>query len=195
MESHVFPFSPNQLPPGQSIDVIDENGRLYHLQQKYHLQSAESGSPRNNNTGSPFLAVLLVGLLGVLLLPRLFTAPVSRSVTPQISPQLTPNQSAIASSPFNAPMRFEGVGVPDAPVVPPTLSSSSTRTSGISEDFVVVATDGRALNARLGPGLEFNVVNTYTDGTVLPITGRRQNGWVEITNGGWVAGNLVVKTP
>lgn len=54
---------------------------------------------------------------------------------------------------------------------------------------------GYNLNIRSGPGTEFPAVNTLRRGTSITITGNYRNGWAQLTNGSWVAGNLISSNP
>ncbi|MDA0866298.1 MAG: SH3 domain-containing protein [Cyanobacteria bacterium] len=50
---------------------------------------------------------------------------------------------------------------------------------------------GYNVNIRSGPGTQYPAVNTLRPGTAITLTGRYENGWAELTDGNWVAGNLV----
>ena len=50
---------------------------------------------------------------------------------------------------------------------------------------------GYALNLRWGPGKNFGVYDKAGRGCALEWSGVRQNGWLKLTNGTWVAANLV----
>jgi len=50
---------------------------------------------------------------------------------------------------------------------------------------------GYNVNIRSGPGIGFPAVNTLAPGTAITLTGRYQNGWAQLTDGTWVAGNLI----
>lgn len=54
---------------------------------------------------------------------------------------------------------------------------------------------GYALNLRWGPGTNFGVYRKVRRGTSLRLTGVRRNGWQQLTNGTWVAGNFVSSRP
>lgn len=56
-----------------------------------------------------------------------------------------------------------------------------------------ISTNGGNLNARSGPSSSSSVVRQYSNGTVLNTTGRTRNGFVELTNGLWVASQWVVR--
>ena len=63
-------------------------------------------------------------------------------------------------------------------------------------DVVYVNTPpGYALNTRWGPGTNFGVYQKVRRGSRLHLTGVRRNGWLQLTNGTWVAGNLVSTRP
>ncbi len=57
---------------------------------------------------------------------------------------------------------------------------------------VTVSTNGGTLAGRFGPGSNFGIGAEYRNGTVLNTTGRTSGGWVELTNGLWVAGDWVI---
>lgn len=50
---------------------------------------------------------------------------------------------------------------------------------------------GYNVNIRSGPGVEYAAVNTLAPGTAITITGRYENGWAQLADGSWVAGNLI----
>lgn len=50
---------------------------------------------------------------------------------------------------------------------------------------------GYNVNIRSGPGVRYPAVNTLARGTAITITGRYENGWAQLTDGNWVAGNLI----
>jgi peptidoglycan hydrolase-like protein with peptidoglycan-binding domain len=54
---------------------------------------------------------------------------------------------------------------------------------------------GYALNVRWGPGTDFGVHRKVRRGTDLRLTEVRRNGWLQLTDGTWVAGNLVSARP
>lgn len=54
---------------------------------------------------------------------------------------------------------------------------------------------GYALNVRWGPGTNFGIYRKVLRGTNLQATSVRRNGWVQLTDGTWVAGNLVSSRP
>ncbi|MDB9526715.1 SH3 domain-containing protein [Oscillatoria sp. CS-180] len=50
---------------------------------------------------------------------------------------------------------------------------------------------GYNVNIRSGPGIQFQAVNTLSPGDLITLTGAYQNGWAQLTNDSWVAGNLI----
>lgn len=50
---------------------------------------------------------------------------------------------------------------------------------------------GYVLNARWGPGTSYGIYTKIGRGCPLELSGGRRNGWLELTNGTWVAANLV----
>jgi peptidoglycan hydrolase-like protein with peptidoglycan-binding domain/uncharacterized protein YraI len=67
--------------------------------------------------------------------------------------------------------------------------------SGSDRLFAVVATPpGFALNARWGPGETYGIYRRLAPGATLELTGRSQNGWMQLIDGTWVAGNLIRQT-
>jgi len=52
-----------------------------------------------------------------------------------------------------------------------------------------VRTDGRPLNLRRGPGLDFPVLGSAPNGLVLSVTGRNRDGsWLRVAVPGWESG-------
>ncbi|HEY9624090.1 MAG TPA: peptidoglycan-binding protein [Crinalium sp.] len=73
-----------------------------------------------------------------------------------------------------------------------TASGGTTGTGGTSSTrSLTIATNGNYLNARTGPGANYPVGATYSDGTVLNTTGELQNGWYKLSNGFWVSSDWV----
>lgn len=56
---------------------------------------------------------------------------------------------------------------------------------------VVATPAGYNLNLRRGPGIQFVAVNTLARGTQITVTNRYENGWVQLVDGSWAAGNFV----
>ncbi|PSN18789.1 hypothetical protein C7271_10730, partial [filamentous cyanobacterium CCP5] len=50
---------------------------------------------------------------------------------------------------------------------------------------------GYALNIRWGPGTNYGIWRTLLRGTPIEINGIYRNGWAQLSNGTWVAGNLI----
>ncbi|WP_026073233.1 peptidoglycan-binding protein [Nodosilinea nodulosa] len=61
---------------------------------------------------------------------------------------------------------------------------------------IYVATpEGYALNVRWGPSTRNGVYRRVARGTALQVSGVRRNGWVQLVDATWVAGNLVSTYP
>ena len=58
---------------------------------------------------------------------------------------------------------------------------------GTGPDFLRVATRGSLLNVRSGPGLDYPIIATVANGTVLTPSGRYHHGWAQLASGGWVS--------
>lgn len=54
---------------------------------------------------------------------------------------------------------------------------------------------GYALNSRWGPGTNFGIYNQTRRGCPLELSGVSRQGWRQLTNGTWVAGNWVTTSP
>ncbi|NJL46598.1 MAG: hypothetical protein HC929_02635 [Leptolyngbyaceae cyanobacterium SM2_5_2] len=54
---------------------------------------------------------------------------------------------------------------------------------------------GYALNSRWGPGTNFGIHTQTRRDCPLELSGVSRNGWLQLTNGTWVAGNLVSSAP
>ncbi|WP_346289166.1 peptidoglycan-binding protein [Sphaerothrix gracilis] len=55
----------------------------------------------------------------------------------------------------------------------------------------VVSAYGYNLNVRSGPGVTYNIVRVLADRQAIEISGRYRDGWAELSDGNWVAGNLI----
>jgi hypothetical protein len=51
----------------------------------------------------------------------------------------------------------------------------------------LVRNRGRALNVHSGPAAHHSVTETLRDGQRILLSGRQQDGWVELAEGGWVS--------
>lgn len=73
------------------------------------------------------------------------------------------------------------------------LSSLSTSVPfAVSEGSSVVATtNGGILNVRSGAGLDNPVIGSLVNGTSALLTGMKDDGWVQIRDGGWVHSDYV----
>lgn len=55
--------------------------------------------------------------------------------------------------------------------------------------------EGYALNVRWGPSTNNGVYRRARRGSALQLSGARRNGWVQLVDATWVAGNLVSRSP
>ena len=60
-----------------------------------------------------------------------------------------------------------------------------------SSQVAYVATGGYRVNKRSGSSIQDKWVGALNDGAKIELTGRRNNGWVQLTDGSWVAGDLI----
>ena len=75
--------------------------------------------------------------------------------------------------------------------IPPTRPAIRIREQ---RAVCVVATGGRYLNVRTGPGIGYRVLRVVREGQRLELTGQTSAGWRELNSGGWVNANLCVLT-
>lgn len=54
---------------------------------------------------------------------------------------------------------------------------------------------GYALNIRWGPSTNYGIYRTLLRGTPIDITGTYRNGWAQLSDGTWAAGNYVAANP
>lgn len=54
-----------------------------------------------------------------------------------------------------------------------------------------VRTNGSPLNVRSGPGGVYPVVGSLRNGASVALNGRSSNGWLQLSNGNWVAGGFI----
>ena len=59
---------------------------------------------------------------------------------------------------------------------------------------VKVSTNGSGLRIRSGPGTGYGVIGGLSNGTTVSTTGQVSNGWIQLSNGGWIAGNWVASS-
>ncbi|MBD2462106.1 SH3 domain-containing protein [Oscillatoria sp. FACHB-1407] len=74
-------------------------------------------------------------------------------------------------------------------------SIGSTTPSPTSAGQVRVTTNGNVLNVRSGPGTDFNVIDELANGAIVSVSGRTSDGWLELSNGGWIASSWVNRSP
>ena len=70
-------------------------------------------------------------------------------------------------------------------------SNPVTISQGIATIAYIASPSGFNVNIRRGPGVSFPAVNTLAAGTTITLTGRYENGWAQLTDGSWVASNLI----
>lgn len=74
------------------------------------------------------------------------------------------------------------------------LGSLATTASAWNTTAVISTPPGYALNARWGPGTSYGVYTKLLRGTTIQLTGNYRNGWAQLTNDTWVAGNFITIT-
>lgn len=67
--------------------------------------------------------------------------------------------------------------------------ATRTTTTGRTEGFV--RTNGEALDVYSGPATTYRVTGTLRNGDRVVVTGRRENNWLELENGGWIPAQYV----
>ncbi len=72
------------------------------------------------------------------------------------------------------------------------LFDGSTNPSPNDPQTVQVSTSGSPLNVRSGPGVQFSVSDTLSNGAVAGVTGETLGGWVELSSGGWVSSDFII---
>ncbi|WP_323351494.1 peptidoglycan-binding protein [Leptolyngbya sp. CCNP1308] len=69
------------------------------------------------------------------------------------------------------------------PITPPIENQGNLATVVTPQNF--------ALNIRNGPGINYLVVGQFVNGSRIPLTGRFNSGWAQLTNGNWVDGYYI----
>ena len=59
---------------------------------------------------------------------------------------------------------------------------------------VTVSTQGSRLNVRTQPDAQSNIIRKLNNGAGVSVTGQSRNGWIELTEGGWVASQWIAQT-
>ena len=72
--------------------------------------------------------------------------------------------------------------------------TSGTVISGVVANAYINTPVGYNLNIRQGPGIQYAAVNTLARNTAITVSGRSQNGWLQLTDGSWAAGNWIQVT-
>ncbi|MGF1521849.1 MAG: peptidoglycan-binding protein [Leptolyngbyaceae cyanobacterium] len=76
----------------------------------------------------------------------------------------------------------------------PPFRSANTVTSGTGFSAYINTPVGYNLNIRRGPGTQYRAVNTLARNTPIAVNGQVQNGWLQLTDGSWAAGNWIQVT-
>ncbi|MEO1181796.1 MAG: peptidoglycan-binding protein, partial [Cyanobacteria bacterium J06636_28] len=74
------------------------------------------------------------------------------------------------------------------------VSSVGTVAPGNDFNAFINTPVGYNLNIRRGPGTQFAAVNTLARRTPIRVSGRVQNGWRQLVDGSWAAGNWIQVT-
>ncbi len=74
-------------------------------------------------------------------------------------------------------------------------SPAWANTSRWGQTIYVNTPEGYALNVRWGPGTNTGIYRRVRRGSSLEVSGARRNGWVQLVDKTWVAGNLVSGSP
>lgn len=126
---------------------------------------------------------------------------------PDVDPVLAGSASALSLESSQAPARSApGVGLPlggwagaiaaGAIVLGSGLGTPAWANGQLWGSTVYVNTpEGYALNVRWGPGTNNGVYRRAGRGSALQTSGARRNGWVQLVDATWVAGNLVSRSP
>ncbi|MGG6241272.1 peptidoglycan-binding protein [Nodosilinea sp. AN01ver1] len=88
-------------------------------------------------------------------------------------------------------MTAGAIALSSALMATPALANSHSWGSTI----YVATPEGYALNVRWGPGTNNGVYRKALRGSALQVSGVRRNGWVQLVDATWVAGNLVSASP
>ncbi|PSF38595.1 SH3 domain-containing protein [Aphanothece hegewaldii CCALA 016] len=67
----------------------------------------------------------------------------------------------------------------------------ATQTTGTERAEGFVRTNGEALDVYSGPGTTYRVTGTLQNGDRVNLTGRKENNWLELENGGWIPAQFV----
>lgn len=70
-------------------------------------------------------------------------------------------------------------------------NNSAIPTTGTERTEGLVKTNGEVLDIYSGPGTTYRVTGTLRNGDRVNLTGRRDNNWLELENGGWIPAQFV----
>ncbi|WP_080809771.1 peptidoglycan-binding protein [Halomicronema hongdechloris] len=122
------------------------------------------------------------------------TSSPAPSPTPSPSPTDSPAPSPSPSPPETPEPSPSPTETPSPePTTSPTPTSSPTATetpspgdSDQTEQRRIMTDDGSDALVLEGPGTQFRVLRTVPSDTVVEVTGRTEENWVELADGGWV---------
>lgn len=110
---------------------------------------------------------------------------------------VAPNDQATSGAPAESPNAEASAPSSDSPTSPapssqPIAAAPQTATEPDGSGTTgIVTTGGGPLNVRREPSANSLSISTLPDGSQLELTGRRENGYLERTNGTWVAEEFV----
>ena len=70
-------------------------------------------------------------------------------------------------------------------------SESNSGASGSASSSVTVSTQGSPLNVRSQPNTSASILRGLDNGAVVSTKGEAANGWIELTDGGWISAQWV----
>ncbi|MGG6294762.1 hypothetical protein ACQ4M4_10080 [Leptolyngbya sp. AN02str] len=109
--------------------------------------------------------------------------------SPQASPQPSPQPLPIASpaEPAASPTAETAESEPTSPASPAAIAAAPSPTAQTG----IINTGGGPLNVRREPSEASPSIATLPNGSRVELTGRNENGYVERTNGTWLAAQYV----
>lgn len=69
--------------------------------------------------------------------------------------------------------------------------NDTIRTAGTERTEGLIKTNGEELDIYSGPGTTYRVTGTLRNGDRVTLTGRKENNWLELDNGGWIPAQFV----
>ncbi|PSN14512.1 hypothetical protein C7293_11345 [filamentous cyanobacterium CCT1] len=108
----------------------------------------------------------------------------------------SPNQLAVSCPAQGWPTPYAVTLAAGAILLGSSLTAPAMANSYRWGETVYVATPpGFALNVRWGPSTNNGIYRQVRRGSALQLSGARRNGWVQLVDATWVAGNLVSASP